>query len=273
MHPIHRRAVVTCVSALAGVLLLLVGAGPASAHHTSLRVPLVPAGSAPPIRLDGSGRFELLAAKGGEIRFTLSGAVDAVSGLPASATGNRLRASFLVNGVPQVNEVVFTITQGKVRSTTSKLGLQTNDAVEVRGVTLETSGGAVFAAIGVRSTGPTLSSALVNVNSPSPIVLANSHDADVHLAGRAGGKLTVRFDRITPPDAPDNRAELEYSLNGGPPTVFTSPPFDIVDDLGKLIAPLHLTLGPGDVLHVLRLEVLDQNGDPFAALGVRITSP
>jgi hypothetical protein len=237
-------------------------------------VPLVPAGGLPSIHLGGPAQFELLASRGGEIRFKLSGATNSASGLPASEVGNTLRASLVVNGVPRVEQISFSISKGRVPLTRRSLGLDANDAVEVRGVTLETSGGVAFGAIGVRASGPTLSSALVNVvTSPSPLELADSRDADVELTGRAGGKLTVRFDRITPADAPGNRAELEYSVNGGAPQVFTSAAFDIADEFGKLVAPLHLGLGSADVLQILRLEVLDENGHPFAALGVRITSP
>ncbi len=263
----------TAVLVLAGALLLA-GAPPAAAHHTSLRVPLVSVGGAVPLRLNGTGQFELLAGRGGEIRFKLSGVRDAASGLPASAAGNRLRVSLVVNGVPRVEEFVFAITKGLVAQVRRRLNLAANDAVEVRGVVLETSGGVAFGTIGIRSTGGKLSSALVNVvTSPSPLELADSRDADVELTGRAGGKLMVRFDRITPPDAPDNRVELEYSVNGGPPTVFTSAAFDIVDEFGELVAVVGLGLAPADTVQILRLEVFDENGDPFAALGVRITGP
>lgn len=262
------------VLALAGAMLLVAGAPPAAAHHTSLRVPVVASGASVPIRITGSAQFELLAGRGGEIRFGMSGAQDAVTGQLVSGAGNTLRVSLTVNGVPRVEEIAFTIVRGRVAPVRRFLGLSANDAVAVQGVVAEAAGGAPFGTIGVRALGARLSSALVNVGaSPSPLQLADSRDADVELSGRAGGRLTVRFDRITPPDAPDNRVELEYSVNGGPPAVFTSAAFDIVDEFGVLVAPLGVALGPADALQIRRLEVLDENGDPFAALGVRITGP
>jgi hypothetical protein len=270
MHPMTRRAF-TAVVALAGALLAA-GAPPALAHHTSLRVPLVSSGGAAPIRLGGTSQFELLAGRGGEIRFKLSGLTDPVTGLPLSLAGNTMRVSLVVNGVPRVEAIPFTITKGRVAQVRRRLNLTTNDAVEVRGVVLEAPGGAPFGTIGIRSTGGKLSSALVNVvSSPSPLELADSRDADVELTGRGGGRMTVRFDRITPADAPNNRVELEYSLNGGAPTVFTSAAFAIVDEFGVITSALGLGLSPSDVVQILRLEVFDANGDPFAALGVRIT--
>jgi hypothetical protein len=273
MHRATCRTIAAAL-ALAGALLLIAGAPPADAHHTSLRVPVVTSGASAPIRVTGAAQFELLAGRGGEVRFAMSGARDAVTGLPVSDAGHTLRVSLTVNGVPRVEAIAFTIVKGRVAQVRRLLNLSANDAVAVEGVVAETGAGVPFATIGGRALGPRLSSALVNVvTSPSPLHLADSRDADVELTGRASGRLTVRFDRITPSDAPDNRVELEYSVNGGPPAVFTSAAFDIEDEFGVLVAPLGIALGPADVLQIRRLEVFDENGDPFAALGVRITGP
>lgn len=261
----HQRT----LSYVIAMLLGLCAATPVSAHLTSLRARLLPVTGAP-ILLNPSSQIELTPHRGGESKFKIKGVTDSLTGKPVTAADNTITVDLVINGVSQPQVLTFALTSGRASGSFPSLDLVATDLVEVKGVTLRDQNGALFGVMGVKIPGPPLSSAIIQAfDSPSPIQLAPTRDADVTLKTSHGGVLTVRLDAINPPDASNNRLELEIKVNGAPLPFY--PSFDIVDGNAKVEVPLGLT--NGDLVEVTRLDLYDAGNVRFATLGVRIMSP
>ena len=251
---------------------LLWCATPATAHHTSLQVPLVPVpGTASLVLLSGPAHIEFIPQHGGEIRFVFSGAKDRTTGKSITALGNTLEIDLVINGIPEQKTFPFDIKGSKARGTLPGLGLAPFDLVEVKAVAMLDHAGNQFGTMGLKYPGPSLSSALIQVfDTPSDLHLALTKDADVALTTMKGGTFTMRLDKVSPAPRAGNKAELEIAKNGGAPIVFEFPFAINSHGVAKVVANLNLGLVAGDVIEIRRIDLFDADGDRFATLGIRI---
>ncbi len=275
---IHKRAIVGLLGAFA---LLWLSPHPADAHQTSLNVSLVPIdGSVSPIKFGSKSaiRLGLSSGNGGKIKFKVKKTVDA-AGDKITALGNKLVIDATLNGAPQTWEFSFDILNGNGKLPKTLLGLVAPDLIQFLEIRAEDSSGVAFARSGfIAGKGPTkgVSSAMVQVDEGSPILLATDRDSEVIIRTKHGGDFHISLDKVhdaggNPITSFDNTIELEVVINGGAPTVLSYHPYDIIDDRGDL--DVNLGLSDGDVVEVRRVDIFDPSGDRFATFGVKIRSP
>lgn len=249
--------------------LFLCAAPPAIAHQTSLHASIVSIADAP-LSITIPGSLHVSPNRGGSIQLKLRNVLDPITGKGVNRANNTAIVDVVINGVAQSLIKNFDLKSGGAQISFPKLDLIRFDLVEIHGAVVKNSEGVSFGTMGLKLPGTPLSSAIIQVqNTPSPITLAPTRDADTKITAN-GGELSLRLDQILPPDTTNNRVEVEYAVNGGAPVVF-SKHFDIVQGIALVKEPLGLATG--DIVEVLRIDVYDSNNNRFATLGVRIMNP
>lgn len=255
-------------SSLVLVSLLCV-ASPAAAHLTSLNASIIPIAGAP-VTIKTPGSLQFSPNRGGRIQLKLRNVVNPLTGKGANSTNNTAVIDVVINGVPQTLMLSFSLKSGNAQLMFPGLNLVAPDLVAVQGLIVKDSNGVPFGTMGLKVPGLHFSSAIIQMHgTPSPITLAPTRDADTKITANSG-VFSLRLDAIAPANAANNHVEVEYSVNGGAPVLF-SKNFDIVNTIGLVMEPLGLV--SGDIVEVLRIDVYDSNDDRFATLGVRIMSP
>lgn len=275
-----RNATRAIVGLFGATALLWLAANDVEAHQTSLNVSLVAVhGNASPVKFGPKSamRLGLSSGNGGTIKFKVKKLVDGVGG-KITAPGNKLVIDAKLNGAAQTWEFPFDISNGNGKLPKTTLGLTAPDIIQFLEIRAEDSGGVAFARSGfVAEKGPTkgVSSAMVQVDEGSPILLAEDRDSEVIIRTKKGGDFHISLDKVhdaqgSPITSLGNTIELEIVINGAAPTT-RSYPYDIVDDRGDL--DVGLGLSPGDLVEVRRVDIFDSLGDRFATFGVKIRSP
>lgn len=260
--------------------LLWLAPSPSSAHQTSLNASLVPIdGSVSPVKLGASSsiRLGLSSNNGGRIKFKAKKLQDA-DGNKITAAGNKIVIDALLNGAPQTWEFEFDLLNGNGKLPRLLLGLFAPDIIQFLEIRAEDAAGEPFARVGlVAEKGPTkaVSSAMVQVDEGSPILLAENRDSEVIIRSKKGGNFHISLDKVLdaagdPITSLGNRIELEIVVNGAAPVTRTYP-YDIVDDRGDL--DVDLGFADGDVVEVRRIDIFDPSNRRFATFGVKIRNP
>ena len=194
---------------------------------------------------------------------------------PGYPQNGKLTMDFRINGVPTVG-VVYPIDSDK-EVWRLAFGVRDQDKLEISNVRVLDGNGQTYAVLGsdVGARGRDVFS--------SPLVWVVDTLSDVGFT-RGGdtilsrsGKWTIGFDALRSRASNSrlnntaNRAEIEYSLNGGPWLVDTVS-FDVQSGKsrpngrpGKQLAIL-----PTDHVEVRRVDVFDSGGRRFATMGVRM---
>lgn len=268
------------VGLLAACGLLWLTPTPADAHQTSLNVSLVAIdGSTSDVKFGdkSSMRLGLSSNNGGQTKFKVKKMVDAVGG-KITAPDNKLVIEAFLNGVEQTWEFDFDIVNGNGNLPKMTLGLTAPDIIQFVDIRAEDAGGTAFARsgmIGGKGPNKAVSSAMVQVDEGSPILLAEDRDSEVIIRAKKGGLFHISLDKVhdaggNPITAFGNTIELELVINGGAPTVRTYD-YEIIDDRGDL--DVGLGLADGDVVEVRRVDIFDSSNDRFATFGVKIRNP
>lgn len=134
-----------------GAMGILLASTFALAHETSVKAHIAGVvGGASTVVLNPEqtrASWTLSSTKGGQIQLRIKKAEDAF-GARSFATNNTMEMNLVINGVPSSQSANFDILNGKAKLKLPSLGLTPGDLIEVRGVTLEDSGGEVFGQLG-----------------------------------------------------------------------------------------------------------------------------
>lgn len=243
--------------ALAAAVVLAPSA--ARAHRSNVKANLVR------VVGTGGGYLNVRPSRGGWVELDF----------PGYPQNGKLTMDFRINGVPTVG-VVYPIDSDK-EVWRLAFGVRDQDKLEISNVRVLDGNGQTYAVLGsdVGARGRDVFS--------SPLVWVVDTLSDVGFT-RGGdtilsrsGKWTIGFDALRSRATNSrlnntaNRAEIEYSVNGGPWLVDTVS-FDVQSGKsrpngrpGKQLAIL-----PTDHVEVRRVDVLDSGGRRFATMGVRM---
>jgi len=277
------RKTLVASAVLSFAVALLASASPASAHKMSLKLGIGPlVGSTSPVQIQKAGVLSITGFAGGTVVLALKDMRDQ-NGVKMNVFGNELRMELRVNGVPTSVAYPFDIKNGKgtMRSVlTPAQDLFKGDLVELIDVDLVDPNGVQFGVLGVPAGTriPIYKSALVYViDSLSPIHFSRGGDSRLKL--RDNGNLNTGFDglrddqgdRITSPQV---KVEIVIVRNGGAPELHFYQ-YDIVRGRSVPNGRPHVDLGldVNETVEVRRLDVLDNAGNRFATMGLKILAP
>ena len=249
------------IAALAVAVSVLLLPVAAAAHRAQLKTNLVRvAGTG-----TGGGYLKLRPARGGFVELEY----------PGYPIGGKLIIDYRINGASSPS-VVYPITSSNMTWRIAS-GLRDQDKLEISNVRVEDANGATVAVLGsdVAARGRDVMS--------SPLVWVVDTLSDVGFT-RGGdtiltrsGKWTIGFDALRSRSTAarlnntGNRAEIEFSVNGGP-WVVESVTFDVQSGKsrpnGRPGKQLPITLY--DRVEVRRVDVFDSAGRMFATMGVRM---